>query len=141
MSVFEWSDSFLLRIPVIDSHHKHLVTLLNLAYGHFTGKITDVNMNLLVADLIKYSSYHFKVEESLMKEHNYPLFDEHKQLHGIYIKNVLEFQALLLSEKITLELEVLKFLKDWLTDHILNCDKKYGYFINLKKQYTIRVAA
>lgn len=134
MSIFTWSDSFLLRIQDIDDHHKHLVSLLNLTYDSFISNSTDHEIDSLVEDLIQYASYHFQAEVSSMIENNYPFIEEHKLEHDCFSKRAQEFKALLHSGETAIELEILQFLKDWLADHILNSDKKFGYFVSAKEE-------
>lgn len=129
MSIFEWSDSFLIRIQEIDDHHKHLVSLLNSTYDRFINNADDGEMIHLVDELIQYADYHFEAEEVSMKLNNYQLFAEHKLEHDYFSQRVKEFYALLQGGDSKLELEVLQFLKDWLADHILNSDKKYGFYV------------
>jgi len=64
-----------------------------------------------------------------MRENNYPLYEEHQQEHECFAKRALELQALLLGGSHALDLEIMQFLKDWLADHILNSDKKFGFYL------------
>jgi hemerythrin len=129
MSIFEWSDSFLIRIQEIDEHHKHLVGLLNSTYDCFINNANDGEIFPLVDELIKYADYHFEAEEASMEQNNYPFFAEHKLEHERFSEKVQEFYVLLQRGDLQLELEVLQFLKEWLADHILNSDKKFGFYV------------
>jgi len=134
MSIFTWSDSFLVRIQEIDDHHKHLVSLLNLTYDCFINNSSGHEIDSLVEDLIQYASYHFQAEVSSMTENDYPFLSEHQLEHDCFTRQALAFKALLHSGETAIELEILQFLKDWLADHILNSDKKYGYFVSSKEE-------
>ncbi len=129
MSIFVWSDSFLIGIQEVDEHHKHLVDLLNLSYDCFIQNNSDQKQELLVQDLVRYANYHFEAEELLMEEGNYPFLEEHRQEHGRFAGRAVELQSLLHDGCQALDLEIMQFLKDWLADHILNSDKKMGFYL------------
>jgi hemerythrin len=130
MSVFEWSDSFMLGIPELDEHHKQLIALLNKTYDCFISSKSSYELNLLVDDLIEYARYHFEAEEQLMKRCDYPLKDEHIAEHEIFTLKSKQFKELLHGDKSEAELEILRFLKEWLANHVLNVDKKFGYYLD-----------
>jgi methyl-accepting chemotaxis protein/hemerythrin len=48
------------------------------------------------------------------------------------VDKVLDFEKQLKSGSVTLSMEVMKFLKDWLTGHIMGTDKKYSPFLRQK---------
>jgi hemerythrin len=48
------------------------------------------------------------------------------------VKKVTEFRSGLESGKLSLSLEVMNFLSDWLKNHIKVVDKKYASFFNEK---------
>ena len=78
--------------------------------------------------MINYAVEHFKIEENLLKQHGYPDFLAHKQEHIEYLQKVsclCEKEALYKS---TVPDELLDYLIDWWTNHILNTDMKYKSF-------------
>ena len=130
MSIFEWSDSFLVRVPQIDEHHKQLVLLLNRAYDSFMGNAPTAELTILIDELIQYTVYHFEAEELLMEEYGYPHLENHKEGHDNLKKSVLELYAALHDGNKAIDLEVLQLLKNWLVSHILMSDKDIGLFIS-----------
>lgn len=77
MSIIEWCDqSFLLGIEIIDETHKEFITLLNLI------EIADDRVfPILFERLIAHTMLHFKLEEKLMEESNFPAIAEHIDEH------------------------------------------------------------
>jgi hemerythrin len=61
-----------------------------------------------------------------MKLHNYSGFAVHKAEHDALTKQVLQFQADFQSGRAVVSIQLLDFLKDWLTKHINGSDKKYA---------------
>lgn len=128
MPIFVWDESFELGIELFDEHHRHLVGLLNKTYDNFTSGTRNESIESVLDELIDYATYHFAAEEHWMKEHRYPDLRQHQEEHERFSRRVVEIQNDYHSLKAKLSLEVLSFLKRWLSDHILNTDAEYGLF-------------
>jgi hemerythrin len=128
--LFPWKEAYSVKIGVIDMQHKGLVNFLNeLHQAMIEGRGKDV-LGKILANLIKYTQVHFAAEEKLMQSHGYPGYPLHKPEHDRLTAQVLDFQRKFQSNEIALTIEVMEFLKDWLSKHILGSDKKYGPFLN-----------
>ncbi|MDR3580599.1 MAG: bacteriohemerythrin [Oryzomonas sp.] len=128
MSIFVWDKSFELGIEQFDEHHRHLVGLLNKTYDDFTAGISQESLGSTLDELIDYATYHFAAEEHWMKKHRYPDLQQHQGEHERFSRRVVEIQKDYHGRKAKLSLEVLSFLKDWLSFHILKTDAAYGKF-------------
>ena len=133
--LFPWSDTFSVKIGIIDLQHKGLVNYVNtlhqaMAEGH--GKDA---LGKILSQLIQYTQLHFATEERLMQSHGYPDYLAHKAEHERLTKTVLDFQHKFQSNEVGLTVGVMDFLKDWLTKHILGSDKKYSPFLNAQGVY------
>ena len=132
MSLLTWSNMFSVGVKDIDDQHKKLVELansLNDAMKAGNGKET---LGAVLGELITYTVTHFAFEERLMETHKYPLSPQHKQEHKDLVKTVGEFSAKFERGDVTLTTEVMTFLRDWLTRHIMNSDKMFGKDLNSK---------
>ncbi len=124
MGFFTWQNKFAVDIESIDNDHKKLVELIDELYTAMSqGKAKDIIQGV-VKDLADYTRVHFRREEFYMTSTNYSEKDSHKQAHGAFIKKVEEYQLKLSEGKDNISIEVVSFLRDWLTGHILNTDKK-----------------
>lgn len=132
MVIFKWEDRFLTGAPQIDEHHLHLVKLLNNTYADFISHTSTDRLNTLFYELIDYATYHFSAEEQLMQENGYPETTTHKLEHALFCKEVAEIHANFLKRQQPLFLEVLVFLQNWLTSHILQSDAALGRFLASK---------
>lgn len=132
MAIFTWEDRFLTRVLQIDQHHLHLVKLLNTLHEDFINHASIDRLNALFFELIDYATYHFSAEEQLMQEHGYPKIITHKQEHARFSKEVGEIHATHLKRQQPLFLEILVFLQNWLTAHILKSDVVLGRFLASK---------
>lgn len=132
MPIVMWDKSFLLGVTQFDEHHQHLVGLLNQAYDDFTAGATPESVSSILNELVDYASYHFSAEELWMKEQSYPKLDEQCREHEQFSKRITQMLNDQRSDKKFLMLEVMTFLNDWLTQHILKVDSEYGLYIAAK---------
>ncbi len=133
MPLMTWNEKMSVGVKVLDDDHKRLVALVNelhdaLKTGHgkdALGKILD--------SLVTYTKSHFAREEQFFARRNYPDSAAHKKEHDDLTNQVLQVQAKFNSGASTgLSLQVMNFLRDWLTNHIQGSDKKYGPYLNSK---------
>lgn len=124
MKKFNWSDDFNIHNEIIDSQHQYLFELANKVYE------TDDRQEMIdhALALFQYVRTHFKDEESLMRQVNYPNYPAHIEAHN---------QILLRLEKITTHLtdgkinhdDINSLMVDWLLTHILKEDAGIGDFL------------
>ena len=127
-----WQDSWLVGVQVVDSQHKQLVALLNQLHEAMgKGQGRQVAGNIL-ASLIEYTKAHFAAEERLLQINGYPDFVAHKLEHERLTTKVIQFQKDWDAGQVTLSLDIMQFLSDWLRSHILGVDKKYVPFLHSK---------
>ena len=135
MALFNWTDSYSVKISSIDIQHKRLVDMINALHDAMAqGKGRDI-MSGLVNNLTTYALRHFAEEEKHMTQHGYPDLAVHKAQHEAFKQKVGDFQRKLAEGKTNVTMEVMTFLKDWLSKHILEMDKKYGPYLNEKGVY------
>ena len=130
MLLITWSDSFSVKVAEIDTQHKKLVEMINKLYDAMkVGKSKDVMGEILIS-LISYTVTHFKTEEMYFDLYNFSEKEAHKAEHIKFVETVTKFKTDFDSGKATISLEVMNFLKDWLTKHINGSDKKYAKCFN-----------
>ena len=132
MALMAWKDDFSVKIKTIDAQHKKLVALLNQIHeATSAGRGKDV-VEKILADLVTYANVHFSAEEDLLKKHAYPGLPQQKAEHQKLVKTVKDFQQDFDSGRVGMSIEIMQFLKDWLTGHILGLDKQYSAFLSAK---------
>src|ERR1035437_6651732 len=125
-AVFPWRDEYSVRIPEIDSQHKVLIRLINdLHAAMLQGKGKDA-LSAIVNELVRYTESHFAFEESLLQKRNYSGLAAHRQVHRDLTRQVYELREKVQAGKLTITMEVMTFLKDWLANHILSQDQAYA---------------
>lgn len=130
MAYITWDEKYSVGVREVDLQHKKLVEMVNTLHDAMkAGKGKDALASVL-QDLINYAASHFATEEKYMTKFNYPAYPTHKNEHEKFVKQVLDFQKDFNSGKAVMTLEVMNFLKNWLVNHILGTDKKFGPFFN-----------
>lgn len=125
MALFEWKDSFSVGIESIDNDHKGLINIINDLFDAISHGMAKEHISSVLAKLIDYTKTHFKREEAYFEKTNYPLIEEHKQQHDLFINKINNLQTDFEKGNQTISVELLKFLTDWLVNHILSSDRKY----------------
>ncbi|MBZ5608078.1 MAG: bacteriohemerythrin [Acidobacteriia bacterium] len=129
MSIFLWKDEYSVGYAAIDSQHKRLFQLADELHAAMaSGKGKDV-ISTTLANLINYTKVHFAAEEGLMKKYNYPEYPQHKQLHDQLTTKVVQFQKDFEASRTSMTVQLMQFLKDWLTHHIGQTDKKIAAYL------------
>ncbi len=129
MAFINWSDKLSVGVQQMDMQHKRLVELINELYEAMnSGKGNDV-LGGVLNGLITYTKTHFKAEEQLMQQYGYANFPGHKKLHDELTSQVVELNEKIKSGQAVTAVSVGYFLKDWLQNHIMIEDMKYGQFI------------
>ena len=126
MPLLLWGPMLEVGVKEIDAQHRKLVDLANeLSDAQIAGKAKDA-LGKTLAELVRYTVSHFATEERLMDQHKYPATAEHKQLHKDLVKTVSDFKAKFDKGDAALSQDVMNFLRDWLTKHIMNTDKTFA---------------
>lgn len=132
MAFLEWAEKYSVNIKTIDDQHKNLIGILNNLHDAMkVGKGKDVMGNVL-SELIDYTVYHFKTEEDLFQKYGYPDFNRHKKEHNELAQKATDLKNSFDKSESIITIEVMNFLKDWLNNHIIGTDKKYGPFLKSK---------
>jgi len=128
-SMFEWNDSYSVKIVNIDGQHQNLFRIASELHAAMLAGKAQASITKIMDRLVQYVGVHFSYEERLMQEAHYPHFAAHKALHDELTRQVLQFQQDLLGGKQSLTINLLHFLKRWLVNHIEGEDQKYAPFL------------
>lgn len=85
----------------------------------------------LLRKLVDFTHTHFTDEEAMMAAANYPGLAEHKIKHRELMKQVEQYAARHERGEITVNLQLMNFLRDWFTTHILKEDMQFGLWLNM----------
>lgn len=131
MAWIEWSDVYSVGVTNFNEQHKKLIAIINKLHEYMSsgGKGMEI-LGKVIDELLDYAAFHFSAEETLMQSSAYPAYTEHKAKHTEFVGKMVTFKEQYQRGKVLLSLEVMKFLRDWLINHICKIDKEYGPFFN-----------
>ena len=129
MEIIKWTDEYSVGINEIDNQHKGLVILINELFNLMSkGKAKD-NLKEILDHITDYTKKHFLAEETMLIKYAYPDFEQHKLEHIKFVEQLNNLKSDFYSGKVTISIEILNFLKNWLINHIMHTDKKYSKHI------------
>lgn len=129
MALMSWVNSYSVDVAQFDAQHKKLFDLINLLHDAMAkGHGNDVMVKTL-DELILYTKSHFQAEEKLLQSKGYPDLAAHKAQHDKFTAQIVQFQKDFTDGKLTVTSKLMNFLRDWLTSHILETDKRYAEFL------------
>jgi len=110
----------------IDEQHRKLVGLMNDLYRAMREKKGREVLEGILDELVDYTLVHFGVEERYMTEFDYPGLVAHKAAHKKFADRVVDFHREFRAGQGNVTVELMRFLKDWLAEHIQKTDKAYS---------------
>ncbi|TVR80755.1 MAG: hypothetical protein EA405_09820 [Rhodospirillales bacterium] len=147
MSYVRWTPAMSVGEPRLDRDHRVLIGLINrvesardttVAGG---GTRHDVLADVL-ATLIAYTVFHFGREEQVMAACGYPDLDVHRDEHEALTAEVRALAERFAADPLAIPLDdVLAFLRDWLSHHILLQDMAYRDVVNRQPEAAAAAAA
>ncbi len=128
MDSIQWSRWMSVGIEELDDDHRVLVNIVNKLGADENRGSPDVIESIL-DELIRYTKDHFAREEAHMAQANYPTFAAHKALHDALTRNVESYRERFHAQRGTITGdEVFEFCADWLGQHILKEDTRFGAY-------------
>ena len=125
MAFIEWTPTFSVGTAVLDEQHQGLIALINELHATILRKGTQEELRRILKDLLAYTESHFKCEEALMRQACYPRSVAHHVQHQEFIRKIRELYAQSLGGKFTASIDLLGYLRGWLSEHILGADQQY----------------
>jgi hemerythrin len=133
---FKWKNEYSVNVAEIDEQHKKLFQIgsriNDLAFADDEYDHYDEILSIL-KELKDYTQYHFNHEEKMMEKYGYERKDSHKFEHYFVIKKIEKFENSDIDEnqKDTV-VDLVAFISDWISSHILKEDMQYKNFFNSK---------
>ncbi len=137
MDFVEWEDRYSVGIKKIDSQHKQLIKFTNELFNSCTQGQDEANETFrkILKDVVEYVKTHFSDEEALMLEHGYSGYADHKHQHEGFVLKVLEQVGAFESGKKFIPNQFVRYLRDWLLEHIAISDHAYCDFFHSRGVY------
>lgn len=131
---FQWLDEYKIGDTTIDKQHQYLFDLAN--------QIVDPNNDQQkiyhnTMALFHYVKEHFAAEEAIMKQYRYADYDEHVNEHALLSKRLDEINSGVIRGDIGPG-EVMRFMRNWLLNHILGRDILLGDYLRQQQESAVR---
>jgi len=132
MALIEWSEALSVHIAEIDVQHKSLIDYINRLHGSILCGQEIASLPKIFEDLEAYAQEHFATEEKYFERFQYPMAAEHIQEHTDFIRDLGAFKNRHDQGEIDIAMAMLKFLSDWLLDHLHEKDADYAAYFKEK---------
>ena len=128
MTKKQWTTALSVGDDAIDDDHKDLFKLV---HEFEVADLTDHSVSEALSHLEHYAEGHFAREEEHMRKMGYPDLEAHIQEHKMFVEWVDTVRHAYARSPASIYYvgeQVNAFLNRWLTDHIMNVDKRYAEF-------------
>ena len=125
----QWTPSMDLGIGEIDRQHRMLVDYINDLHSAMSNHRSASELLEILHKLRNYTSTHFRDEEKHFVHTDYPLVKDHLKIHREFEAKVDEVERGIKEGTVTLSMDLLSFLKDWLVKHIMGMDTQYVPYV------------
>ena len=132
MNKIVWKDEFSVGVEALDRQHRQIIEVINSLIDKPRIFFRSQNVSSALMDLTNYVSEHFLLEERLLQENGYPALLEHSKRRTLYSQRITDFCKDSFGGKSEVPDELMAFLADWWTNHILHEDMKYKAFFEEK---------
>jgi hemerythrin len=130
-----WSDKFSVGVKRLDYQHQQLFKIVNDLLMHQEASPASEPIADILERMTQYADYHFKTEERIMKEYGFPDYESQVREHTEFKAKTAAFCMEAIAGKAGLSIEMLDYLENWLTNHILESDVKLKHFLIATNTY------
>lgn len=130
MALCQWSESMSVGESRLDADHKALIRLINWLHDSLEAGVDSAALGQVFDRLINYTRFHFIREGKVMQACGYPDAEAHVEEHASFTRHVIEVRdRYARNADPALIRELLDYLKDWLSHHILIQDMAYKPYV------------
>jgi len=143
----KWRENWLTGIETLDVQHAELAVCLNdiarICFckedpGSIKGSWKADQLEKLTAQLYDKSKQHFRYEEQLMLEAEYPGYSAHVSEHSMLLAELkLVIRSWIKKGDENIDPETLAALKSWFVVHIAHSDKLFAQFVSQQHECDI----
>lgn len=126
LSTIQWTSQLATGISEVDSQHGRLIQMLNALARQREQGADMQQVRILLYELRRYASYHFKIEEDLMTQ--WPVNEQnrktHLRAHANFVEYLCKAEEMLEASSADALDHLLAFLVKWLVHHITGVDAR-----------------
>lgn len=123
MSIRAWSEDYASGYTIIDNQHKTLFRMINVFAEKNDESVSTHALVRFIDGLLEYCEKHFRLEEEMMKENNYPLEGYHTDIHNELKRIVITVKRQVIDNVLREPYTtIVNLATDWLNNHIAQDD-------------------
>jgi len=134
MKTIEWQNEYTVGVKELDDQHRNLLKTINTLLEEQRDKYEAAKFSPALSSIIHYAYTHFATEERYLLQVHFPNLKQHVLEH---IDFIMKTAGLALrienSSGDELRIELLRYLKEWYSYHVLGTDRHYIPFLASKK--------
>lgn len=131
MAFAEWDRALETSNLMVDTQHRELFAAVNQLHDAILAHNDIEVLGGILYRLQRYTAVHFRDEEDLMAQVAYPDAARHHGLHLDLHHKTSDLAGKYLSGEFTLGITLATFLRDWLTHHIGEEDRRLAEHIRV----------
>ncbi|MFA5034438.1 MAG: bacteriohemerythrin [Candidatus Margulisiibacteriota bacterium] len=124
-----WTKEMSVGVREIDEQHQYFLGMLNDLYQSYLFHKT-INLGEAIKKLVDYANLHFSTEEKYFDLFQFEGAAEHKRVHRELLAKVGVLVARYEKGEADIVGQMVEFLENWLTDHLIIMDKQYTRCFN-----------
>lgn len=121
----EWSAALETGVPAMDAQHRELIRLIQAMVAHHERGSIYSEMLVTYKELVGWAVKHFDDEEAFQESIDFPGLKAHRIAHDKLKGRAVEYLNQLESGTVDV-VSLINFLSNWLTNHIIKMDTRYG---------------
>ena len=125
MALFNWAEAYSVRVPELDRQHRGLMDLINQVHDGIASGKPRLSLEPVVETLIAFTHSHFQSEEWMMRESQYPEYQQHVAEHEELMRKLRQLQTDLRAGRVRMSLSVKEFLSTCIRHHLEGGDHHY----------------
>ena len=133
MKTLEWQDEYTVGVKELDDQHRSLLNTINMLLEEQRDKYEAAKFSPALSSLIHYAYTHFATEERYLLQVHFPDLKQHVLDHIDFIMKTLGLALRIESSEDESRIELLRYLKEWYSSHVLGTDRQYIPFLASKK--------
>lgn len=126
MAFIDWDESLSLGLATFDTQHMKMVEMINELHEAMKEGRGREHLDAILSGLKSYTINHFSAEEEAMRRYGFPGLDRHASAHEDLVRQV---KSMDLGRDEVTTVDLIEFMKRWLTAHIKGVDREYAPFL------------
>jgi hemerythrin len=130
--LIQWQSYFSVQVAELDEQHKRLIEIINELYNAYLNSLQQEKISYILKELYEYTNVHFKTEENYFHKFEYNESVGHIAEHMVFLEKIKTFEGGYTKNSKFLSLQIMNFLQEWLSNHIMKSDKRYVEHFKVK---------